>query len=98
MLLGHEAINTGDEIADGLQLSGLLRKTDVERVFQLENHFDHGQRIDREFVHTHRRMDELRRDVELFRENLSQAFERGVFFSAQLASSSDSNLPSGDTF
>ena len=98
MLLGHEAINTGDEIADGLQLSALLGKTDVERVFQLENHLDDSEGIDREFVHTRLRMNELRRDVELLRENLSQAFERGVFFSAQLASSSDSNLPSGDTF
>ena len=95
MLLRSEAINTRREIADGAQFPGRLRKTDVELVFEAEYHFDHGERIDRQFVHTRRRMNELGRDFELLRENLPQAFERCVCFRAQLASSSDSNLPNG---
>src|SRR4026208_283174 len=97
MLLRSETINTGREIADGLQFPGALGKTDVELVFELEYHFDHGERIDRELVHTRRRVNELRRDFELLRENLPQAFERCVCFHAQLASSSDANLPNGGT-
>jgi len=72
MLLRSETINTGREIADGLQFPGALGKTDVELVFELEYHFDHGERIDRELVHTRRRVNELRRDFELLRENLPQ--------------------------
>jgi hypothetical protein len=34
MLLRSEAINTGREIADGLQFPGALGKTDVELVFE----------------------------------------------------------------
>src|SRR5687768_15187678 len=97
MLLRSEAINTGREIADGLQFPGALRKADVELVFEPEYHFDHSERIDRQLVDTRRRMNELRCDFELLRENLPQAFERWLCFRAQLASSSDSNLPNGGT-
>ena len=74
-----EAVNSGHEIADCRQFAGVLRKTDLELVLQPEDHFDHGERIDRELVQTRRRMDELRRDFELLRKNLPQALERCVF-------------------